>query len=69
MNILLQKLIILLSLSFFEKHRILGSKHINYLEFKDASLMIKKNKEGARGTRVPPRWAHLNQEGLEKVLQ
>lgn len=41
---------------FFEKHPILGSKNVNYLDFKDASTII-KNKD------------HLNQEGLEKVLQ
>lgn len=41
---------------FFEEHNILGSKYINYLDFKDASTII-KNKD------------HLNQEGLEKILQ
>ena len=43
---------------FFEKHPIAGSKHLNFLDFKSAALII-KNKE------------HLNQDGvgLEKVLQ
>ena len=43
---------------FFEKHPILGSKHLNFLDFKSAALII-KNKE------------HLNQDGvgLKKVLQ
>ena len=43
---------------FFEKHPIWGSKHLNFLDFKSAALII-KNKE------------HLNQDGvgLKKVLQ
>ena len=41
---------------FFEQHQILGSKHINFLYFKSASLII-KNKE------------HLNQNGFEKILE
>ena len=43
---------------FFEKYPILGSKHLNFLDFKSAAHII-KNKE------------HLNQDGLglEKVLQ
>lgn len=41
---------------FFEKHSIQGSKYLNYLDFKSASLII-KNKE------------HLNKEGLEQILQ
>lgn len=42
---------------FFDKHPILGSKHLNYLDFKSAAYII-KNKE------------HLNEDGLglEKIL-
>lgn len=40
---------------FFEKHPIEGSKYLNYLDFKSASLII-KNKED------------LNEEGLEQIL-
>lgn len=42
---------------FFDKHPILGSKHLNYLDFKSAAYII-KNKE------------HLNEDGLglEKFL-
>lgn len=36
---------------FFDKHPILGSKHLNYLDFKSAAYII-KNKE------------HLNEDGL-----
>jgi len=44
---------------FFDKHPILGSKHLNYLDFKSAAYII-KNKE------------HLNADGgvgLEQILQ
>jgi hypothetical protein len=43
---------------FFEKHPIVGSKHLNFLDFKSAASII-KNKE------------HLNEDGvgLEKILQ
>ena len=43
---------------FFDKHPILGSKHLNFLGFKNAAYII-KNKE------------HLNKDGLglEKFLQ
>jgi hypothetical protein len=43
---------------FFDKHPILGSKYLNFLDFKSAAYMI-KNKE------------HLNKDGLglEKILQ
>jgi hypothetical protein len=43
---------------FFDKHPILGSKHLNFLDFKSAAYII-KNKE------------HLNNNGLglEKILQ
>ena len=43
---------------FFEKHPILGSKYLNYLDFKSAAEVI-KNKE------------HLNPDGLglKKILQ
>jgi hypothetical protein len=43
---------------FFYKHPILGSKHLNFLDFKSAAYII-KNKE------------HLNNNGLglEKILQ
>jgi hypothetical protein len=43
---------------FFDKHPILGSKHLNYLDFKSAAYII-KNKE------------HLNEDGvgLEQNLQ
>lgn len=41
---------------FYEKHPIQGSKHLAYIDFKKASLII-KNKE------------HLNEEGLEQILQ
>ena len=43
---------------FFEKHPILGSKHLIYLDFKSAAILI-KNKE------------HLNIDrvGLKKILQ
>jgi hypothetical protein len=42
---------------FFEKHPIVGSKHLNYLKFKNAAIII-KNKE------------HLNpdRKGLEQLL-
>nr|YP_010963375.1 NADH dehydrogenase subunit 4L [Harringtonia lauricola]WNK75964.1 NADH dehydrogenase subunit 4L [Harringtonia lauricola] len=40
---------------FFEENSILGSKYLNYLDFKQATQII-KNKE------------HLNKEGLEKIL-
>jgi len=36
---------------FFDKHPILGSKHLNFLDFKSAAYII-KNKE------------HLNEDGL-----
>lgn len=43
---------------FFDKHPILGSKHLNYLDFKSAAYIIKKKE-------------HLNTEGvgLEQILQ
>lgn len=43
---------------FFDKHPILGSKHLNFLDFKSAAYII-KNKE------------HLNEDGLglEEILQ
>jgi NADH:ubiquinone oxidoreductase subunit K len=43
---------------FFEKHPILGSKHLNFIDFKSAAFII-KNKE------------HLNEDGigLEHILQ
>ena len=43
---------------FFDKHSILGSKHLNFLDFKSTAYII-KNKE------------HLNENGvgLEKILQ
>ena len=43
---------------FFEKHPILGSKHLNFLDFKSAAYIIKNKK-------------HLNEDGadLEKILQ
>jgi len=43
---------------FFDKHPILGSKHLNFWDFKSAAYII-KNKE------------HLNKNGLglEKILQ
>lgn len=43
---------------FFEKHPLVGSKHLNFLDFKSAASII-KNKE------------HLNEDGvgLEKILQ
>ena len=43
---------------FFDKHPILGSKHLNFLDFKSASYII-KNKE------------HLNKDGLglKQILQ
>ena len=43
---------------FFDKHPILGSKHLNYLDFKSAAYII-KNKE------------HLNKDGagLKRILQ
>lgn len=43
---------------FFEEHPILGSKHLNFLDFKSAAYII-KNKE------------HLNEDGvgLEQILQ
>ena len=43
---------------FFDKHPILGSKHLNFLDFKSAAYII-KNKE------------HLNEDGvgLEQILQ
>ena len=43
---------------FFYKHPILGSKHLNYLDFKSAAYII-KNKE------------HLNEDGLglEQILE
>jgi hypothetical protein len=41
---------------FFEKHPILGSKHLKFLDFKSAAYII-KNKE------------HLNEDGLEKIIQ
>lgn len=43
---------------FFDKHPILGSKHLNFLDFKSASYIL-KNKE------------HLNKDGvgLKEILQ
>jgi hypothetical protein len=43
---------------FFDKHPILGSKHLNFLDFKSAAYII-KNKE------------HLNEDGLglEQILE
>ena len=41
---------------FFNKHHIIGSKHLYFLDFKNASYII-KNRE------------HLNKEGLEKILE
>jgi LAGLIDADG endonuclease len=43
---------------FFDKHPILGSKHLNFLDFKSAAFII-KNKE------------YLNKDGLglEEILQ
>jgi hypothetical protein len=41
---------------FFEKHPIAGSKHLYFLDFKKASIII-KNKE------------HLSKPGLENILQ
>lgn len=40
----------------FDKHPILGSKHLNYLDFKSAAYII-RNKE------------HLNEDGLNQILQ
>ena len=42
---------------FFDKHSVVGSKHLNYLNFKKAAIII-KNKE------------HLNpdRKGLEQLL-
>lgn len=41
---------------FFEKYPILGSKHLNFLDFKSAAHII-ENKE------------HLNEKGVEKNLE
>ena len=50
--------IIKIIIPFFDKHPILGSKHLSYLNFKSAAYII-KNKE------------HLNRDGLglEKIIQ
>lgn len=39
---------------FFNKHPIMGSKHLDFLDFKNAAYII-KNKE------------HLNKEGLNRI--
>lgn len=51
-------LIIQYVISFFNKHVILGSKHLDFLDFKNAAYII-KNKE------------HLNENGigLKQILQ
>ncbi len=45
-------------ISFFDKHSILGSKHLNFLDFKTATYIIKDKK-------------HLNEDrrDLEQILQ
>lgn len=48
--------IINIIIPFFDKHFILGSKHMNYIKFKEAATLI-KNKQ------------HLNEEGIYKIKE
>lgn len=48
--------IINIIIPFFDKHFILGSKHMNYIKFKEAATLI-KNKQ------------HLNEEGIYRIKE
>jgi hypothetical protein len=48
--------IINIIIPFFDKHIILGSKHSNYLKFREAANII-KNKQ------------HLNEEGINRIKE
>jgi hypothetical protein len=48
--------IIIYIIPFFDKYKLEGSKHNNYLKFKEAALLV-KNKE------------HLNEKGLTKIIE